>query len=143
MCFSFFFMFTFTSRGCRISCRRGRIPGWSVYTKFLTEPRKRGSKITLGSARSASFALYQLGIPPTNISELVVNLPNWNSLPLDTLLCDTPSTVSVECSSFRRTCLYYCLEKIGKQKPNDKWKNIHYKKCSINFKRYYQSASSC
>lgn len=93
----------FTSRGCRISCRLGSTPGWSVYTRLRTDPRNRGSKMTLGSASRASLVVYQLGMPPTKISELVANFPNWNSLPLDALLCDTPSTVSDVCSSLRRT----------------------------------------
>lgn len=91
------------SRGCFISCRRVCPPGWSAYTRFLIEPRKRGSKMTLGKASKANFVLYQCGIPPTKTSEFVVNLPNWNSLPFVARLCETPSTISEVCSSLRNT----------------------------------------
>lgn len=47
------------------------------------------------------YSTYQFGIPPTKTSEFVVNFPKWNSLPRDVRVCDTPSTVSVVCSSFR------------------------------------------
>lgn len=38
------------------------------------EPTKRGSNITLGSASSVSFVLYQVGMPPMKTSEFVENL---------------------------------------------------------------------
>lgn len=92
------------SRCARCSCLLGPTFGASAYTKFLTEPRNRGSNITLGSASNASLALYQFGMPPIKTSEFVANLPNWNSFPRESLLCDTPSTVRVVRSSLRSTC---------------------------------------
>lgn len=58
---------------------------------------------------------YQFGIPPTNTSELVANFPKWNSFPLDVRICDTPSTVSVVCSSF--LCTWKRKKKNAKLKP--------------------------
>ena len=58
------------SLGLRISCLRGGIFGWSEYTKFLIEPRNRGSYITLGRARRVNLELY-LG---TRKTEQVLNV---------------------------------------------------------------------
>lgn len=84
---------------------------------------------------------YQFGIPPTNTSELVANFPKWNSLPRDVRIWDTPSTVSVVCSSFRWTCgkhIPWLIHKLFGHAPDALLLLLFVENCII---KIFQSAS--